>query len=268
MSAFITARSVAKSFSIREGRRTKSFKAIEDVSLTVEQGEFVAIVGRSGSGKSTILNLIAGLIPPDTGSVLYGGRAVTAVNTRVGYMTQRDNLLPWRSLWKNLALPLSIRHVPKARRPQLIESALEHVGLSDFRHHYPAQLSGGMRQRAALARMLIYEPETLLLDEPFGALDEHLKQNLQAVLQRLWGDNGKTVVYVTHDLGEAITLADRVIVFGGQPGTVYNEMTIPFPRPRDIYSLRYLPEFSALHRKLWEALGGRESEPAGTEPVP
>lgn len=261
MSVLISLDDVTKEFPVQSDRAIRKYRAIEKVSFSVERGEFVAIVGRSGSGKSTVLNLIAGLVRADRGSILYDQREVLSANTRVGYMTQRDNLVPWRSVWGNLALPLQIRHVPKPERPSLIERALKQVGLAQFPRHYPSQLSGGMRQRAALARMLIYDPETLLMDEPFGALDEQLKLTLQSDLEKLWEERRKTVVYITHDLGEAIALADRVLVFAGQPGKVCKEFVVPFGRPRDIYALRYSPAFTALHRELWEALGGQEDAP-------
>lgn len=258
--SLIALEGVTKEFSVRHGRRVTTHRAIVDASFSVGRGEFVAIVGRSGSGKSTILNLIAGLLAPDRGAVLYGAARVAGVNTCVGYMTQRDNLVPWRTVWGNLMLPLQIRHAPRSERPRLIESVLRRVGLTEFSRHYPAQLSGGMRQRVALARMLIYDPETLLMDEPFGALDEQLKLSLQNYLEMLWEERRKTVVYVTHDLGEAIALADRVVVFAGRPGSVREQIPVPFGRPRNIYALRYDPAFTALHRRLWEALGSPEED--------
>jgi NitT/TauT family transport system ATP-binding protein len=261
MNSLIALEGVAKDFSVRHGRRVTTHRAIADASFSVGRGEFVAIVGRSGSGKSTILNLIAGLLAPDRGVVLYDATRLAGVNTRVGYMTQRDNLVPWRNVWGNLMLPLQIRHAPRSERPGRVESMLRRVGLAEFARHYPAQLSGGMRQRIALARMLICDPETLLMDEPFGALDEQLKLNLQNYLETLWEERRKTVVYVTHDLGEAIALADRVVVFAGRPGSVVEQISVPFGRPRNIYALRYDPAFTALHRRLWEALGGPEEDP-------
>jgi sulfonate transport system ATP-binding protein len=261
MTAFIAISNVMKDFPVPSGRGTSRYRALENVSFSVQRSEFVAIVGRSGSGKSTVLNMIAGLLRPDGGTVLYDQHQILSVNTRVGYMTQRDNLVPWRNVWGNLALPLLIRRIPKSEQAPLIRRALTQVGLAQFARHYPAQLSGGMRQRAALARMLIYDPETLLMDEPFGALDEQLKLSLQSDLEKLWEHQQKTVVYVTHDLGEAIALADRVLVFAGQPGTVCREFKVPFGRPRNIYALRYEPEFTTLHRQLWEALGSSEQLP-------
>lgn len=256
MGAFISVREITKDFLIQEKRNYRKYRAIENVSFNVERGEFVAIVGRSGSGKSTVLNLIAGLLTADHGAILYDQQPVARVNTKVGYMTQRDNLIPWRTIAGNLALPLLIRRLPSEQRTPLIARALEQVGLAEFHRHYPSQVSGGMRQRAALARMMIYDPETLLMDEPFGALDEQLKLTLQGDLEKLWEERQKTVVYVTHDLGEAIALADRVLVFAGQPGTICAEFKVPFGRPRDIYMLRYDSAFIALHRQLWEAIGG------------
>lgn len=252
MSAMIELRGASRLFSSRGG----PVPALLPTDLVVTEGEFVCLVGPSGCGKSTVLNMVAGLLPPSAGRVSYGGAPVSGPNWRVGYMTQKDTLLPWRTVADNVgvALELRIRRVGAAERARRVADMIELVGLRGFERHYPAQLSGGMRKRVALARSLIYEPETLLMDEPFGALDAQLKLVMQGELMRVAAASGVTVVFVTHDLGEAIALADRVLVFSGRPGRVKAERTVPLPRPRDPARVRFTPEFAALHEELWELL--------------
>jgi NitT/TauT family transport system ATP-binding protein len=241
---------VAKSFR-RDGRR---IEALGPVSFTVRPGEFVALLGPSGCGKSTTLNMTAGLMAPTSGRVLFDGRPVDAVNTRVGYLTQRDTLLPWRSVAANVAIPLEIQGVPKAARQAQVAQALEAVGLADFARHRPAELSGGMRRRVALARMLIAAPDTLLMDEPFGALDAQLRMVMQQHLLDLWQRLRKTVLFVTHDLAEALILADRILVFSARPGRITASVAVPLPRPRRVSQLQFEPEFLRLQRALWDML--------------
>jgi NitT/TauT family transport system ATP-binding protein len=228
--------------------------ACRDVSLQVRRGEFVAVVGPSGCGKSTLLNMVAGLMRPSAGTIWYDGHPVADVNRRVGYMTQRDNLLPWRTVETNIGIALEIGHVNGTERHDRVQRFVNLVGLSGFERAYPAELSGGMRKRVALARTLIYDPETLLMDEPFGALDAQLKLILHAELLRIWEESGKTIVFVTHDLTEAITLADRVIVLSSRPGTVKLTQVIDLGRPRDVFKVRFTPRFGELHELLWSAL--------------
>lgn len=225
--------------------------ALRDVTLTVPAGEFVCLIGPSGCGKSTLLNMVAGIVTPSKGEVRYDGSLVTGLNKRVGYMTQDDNLLPWWTVEQNVGLPLEIRGVPKDDRKKMVAEMLEKVGLGGFAHLYPSQLSGGMRKRAALARLLIYGPETLLMDEPFGPLDAQMRVIMQQELLRLWERDRKTVLFVTHDLEEAITLSDRVVVMGTNPGRIIHIEEIPFPRPRDIMELRQDPAFHSIWRRLW-----------------
>jgi NitT/TauT family transport system ATP-binding protein len=179
---------------------------------------------------------------------------VADVNRRVGYMTQRDNLLPWRTVETNIGIALEIAHVNRAERHRRVDQFVNLVGLNGFEEAYPAELSGGMRKRVALARTLIYDPETLLMDEPFGALDAQLKLILHAELLRIWEESRKTIVFVTHDLTEAITLADRVIVLSGRPGTVKLTQPIDLSRPRDVFKVRFTERFGQLHELLWGAL--------------
>ncbi len=236
--------------------RDREVQALQPVDLTVDPHEFVALVGPSGCGKSTILNLIAGLLEPTGGTVFYDGAEVTGLNRQVGYMTQKDTLLPWRTAADNIriALELKCRAVPRAEAEARVRQMIELVGLTGFERHYPAELSGGMRKRVALARTLIYEPETLLMDEPFGALDAQLKLLMLDQLQELTRQRRMTVVFVTHDLGEAITLADRVVVFSARPGRIRVIRPIELPRPRDVFRIRFTEDFAHLHEALWDEL--------------
>jgi NitT/TauT family transport system ATP-binding protein len=248
----IELRNVAKTFHVR-GR---TVEALAPIDVTVRQQEFVALVGPSGCGKSTALNLIAGLLQPTQGAVRYDGAPVAGSNLHVGYMTQKDTLLPWRTAAANIgvALELQRRAVPKSELQDRVKQMIELVGLKGFENHYPAELSGGMRKRVALARTLIYEPETLLMDEPFGALDAQLKLLMQDQLQQLVQQRRMTVVFVTHDLGEAIALADRVLVFSARPGRIRATRDIEIPRPRDVFRMRFTESFGKLHEALWDEL--------------
>jgi NitT/TauT family transport system ATP-binding protein len=243
-------RDVARRFITRAG----SVTACEHVDLTVHRGEFLAIVGPSGCGKSTLLNMAAGLLRPSAGGVFYRGAPVPDPNTDVGYMTQRDTLLPWRTVEDNVALALELQGVARAERLRRAHDWILRVGLTGFERAYPAQLSGGMRRRACLARTLAYEPETILMDEPFGALDAQLRLVMHDELLKLWAATRKTIVFVTHDLAEAITLADRVAVFSARPGRIRAIEPIGLPRPRDVFRVRFDPAFGALHDRLWSYL--------------
>ncbi|MDT0301382.1 ABC transporter ATP-binding protein [Streptomonospora wellingtoniae] len=227
--------------------------ALRDFDLQVEQGSFVTILGRSGCGKSTALNLLSGLLQPTSGTVTYKGGPVDGPRTEISYLTQSDTLMPWRDVRRNIEMPMEISGVGARERRQRAMELVERVGLSGFEHHYPRELSGGMRRRVSLARMLVGNPETLLMDEPFGALDAQLRMDLQAELLRLWQDSGQTVVFVTHDIEEALLLGDRVVVLGLR-GRCVLDRGIDLPRPRDPDELRVEPEFVALHRQMTEAL--------------
>jgi NitT/TauT family transport system ATP-binding protein len=256
---------VLKDVAVEFRSRRLAVRALDAVSLAVPAKSFVALVGPSGCGKSTVLNMIAGLLTPSAGTVFYDGAPVPRPNKRVGYMTQKDTLLPWRTVADNIgiALELKCRAESRGERRERIAEMMALVGLTGFERHYPGELSGGMRKRAALARMLIYEPETLLLDEPFGAHDAQLKLIMQAELLRLTQSSGMTVVFVTHDLSEAITLADQVAVFTSRPGRIRAVRSIDLPRPRDAVSIRFTPEFAALYEDLWNEL--KDEVGRGTE---
>ncbi|WNE94229.1 ABC transporter ATP-binding protein [Streptomyces luomodiensis] len=225
--------------------------AIEDVSLTIDRGKVVAVIGPSGCGKSTILNLAAGLLTPSQGQVHFAGERVTAVNSEAAYVTQQSHLLPWLSVRGNIGLALKFRKVPKEEREERIAHWVRLVGLTGFENHFPRELSGGMQKRCAIARALIYNPSIVLMDEPFGPLDAITRLNLQQELLNIWQEQNGTLVFVTHDLNEAIYLADEVIVMSRGPGTVRRVITVPFERPRTIGSLVESREFSELYNDLW-----------------
>jgi NitT/TauT family transport system ATP-binding protein len=241
---------VSKSYA----RGGKDIPALGLADFQVCRGEFVAIVGPSGCGKSTLLNLMAGLMKPTSGSVTYAGVQVTSVNQRIGYVTQGDTLLPWRNIQANVALPLEIRGMARHERDARAGEMIDRVGLQGFARHYPSELSGGMRRRAILARALVYDPETLAMDEPFGALDAQLKTVLHQQLLELWQGTGKTVVFVTHDLEEAVTLADRVVVFSARPAVIRAIKKVDLARPRDVINVKYGTRFGELSRELWEII--------------
>ncbi|WP_370155392.1 ABC transporter ATP-binding protein [Ferrovibrio sp.] len=228
--------------------------ALLPTDLDIPSGRFVSFVGPSGCGKSTLLNMIAGIVAPSYGEIEHDGAVVSGINRNVGYMTQADSLLPWRSAEENVSLPLILRGWPRDRIAARVDSMLAMVGLTKFRRHFPAELSGGMRKRVALAQVLAYDPGTLLMDEPFGALDAQLKLVMQNELARIWDDTRKTIVFVTHDLAEAIALSDEVVIFSGRPGRIKSVRKIDLPRPRDVFRLQFDPAFRALYNELWDAL--------------
>ena len=231
--------------------------AIDNVSFEVKQGEFVALLGPSGCGKSTLLNMVAGLLPKSGGSIAIDADDVIegAVNRKVGYVFQRDTVFPWRTVERNIGYGLEIAGVPKTERVEKVAQAIEVAGLAGFAKSFPRMLSGGMRQRVALMRTLILEPEILLMDEPFGALDTHTKLDMHKTLLEIWERSRQTVLFVTHDLGEALTLASRIILMSARPGRIKQDFEVPFERPRDAVSLRETPEFGRLYSHIWHSLG-------------
>lgn len=235
-------------------KKDETVEAVRDINLRIERKEIVAIIGPSGCGKSTLLNMIAGLYAPTSGTVVYKGAVVSDVNTDVGYMTQKDNLFPWRTVRDNIAFPLELAGAPKSERADKADKVIKHVGLGGFENRYPHELSGGMRKRACLARMMLYGAETALLDEPFAALDAQLKLAMHDLLLQLAAESGQTVVLVTHDLMEAVTLADRVLVCTRRPATIALEQRIDLKRPRDVLNVRFTSEFKELYDLLWERL--------------
>lgn len=228
--------------------------AMGPTTLQVRRGEFLAIVGPSGCGKSTLLNMVAGTLRPSSGVVTYAGQPVDGANRDVGYITQKNYCLPWRTVEANVRLPLEFRGVPRAEMAGRVQRAIAQVGLSGFERAYPRQLSGGMLQRVMIARTLAYEPHTYLMDEPFGSLDAQLRLRMQGELLKLWEATGATFVFVTHDLQEAITLADRVVVMSRRPGRPKLVVDIDLPRPRDVIDIHADPAFGAYFKQLWAAL--------------
>lgn len=248
----ITLEHVGKIYQSRQGIT----HAVGDVSLSVGEGEFLSIVGPSGCGKSTLLNLIAGFLTPSQGRIEVAGQAVLGqVPPRLGYIFQKDTLLPWYNVRKNVALGLRFLGLPAAQIRPRVAQLLRLGHLEDFAEAYPHQLSGGMRRRVALLMSLAVEPRILLLDEPFGALDTHTKTHLHRELSEIWRAQGQTVVMVTHDLDEAITLSDRVVVLSGPPSRVLLDERITIAHPRDVFSLRETPQFNAHVQSLWSVLG-------------
>jgi NitT/TauT family transport system ATP-binding protein len=231
------------------------FTAIKDVTFDVEPGRFCAVVGPTGCGKSTTLSLVSGLDRPSEGSVRVGGRAVDGIADGVSFMFQADALLPWKTVLGNVALGPSFRGVKKREAEAAARDWLRRVGLAGFEDRHPHQLSGGMRKRVAMAAALINEPQLLLMDEPFGALDVQTKAIMQTELLGIWEQTRPSVLFITHDLEEAIALADRVVVMTSGPGTVKAIYDIDLPRPRgSVQDIRFQPEFLELHRQIWESL--------------
>jgi NitT/TauT family transport system ATP-binding protein len=243
--------------SVTFGRGNRAVPALAKTTLRITEGEFVALVGPSGCGKSTILRLVSGLVQPTTGAIIVGGREVAARALRVGMAFQNPTMLPWMTIERNIMLPLKIvepyrSQFRKLRRTEFRDKAnalLEQVGLKGFGSRYPWQLSGGMLQRANLCRALIHEPRLLLLDEPFGALDQFTREELWSILQGLWMTHKPTVLLVTHDLREAGFLAGRICVMSARPGRILDDSRVDFVRPRTV-AMTFEPDFVALNQKL------------------
>jgi NitT/TauT family transport system ATP-binding protein len=243
-------------FAARDG--SGAYTAVANASLTVAAGEFVSVVGPTGCGKSTLLNVAAGLLEPSSGTVaVFGERLVAAngVNRRAGYMFQADALMPWRTGIDNVVAGLEFRGVPRSEAMRQGEEWLRRVGLAGFGDRYPHQMSGGMRKRLALAQTLILSPDILLMDEPFSALDVQTRQLMENELLALWAEDRKSVIFITHDLEEAIALSDRVVVLSAGPAThPIGDFRIDLPRPRDVSEIRMTPAFIDVHREIWSTM--------------
>jgi NitT/TauT family transport system ATP-binding protein len=234
---------------------TGDFTAVRDVSFRVDVGRFVSLVGPSGCGKTTLLGLIAGLVPVTEGRIVIGDRSVSgAVPPDIGYLFQRDALLPWKTALQNVSLPLTIRGTPAAETRERATAWLRRVGLAGFEGYYPHQLSGGMRKRVSLATTLIYGPTVLLMDEPFSALDVQTRNLMENELLDLWAETRNTVLFVTHDLEEAIALSDEVLVLTAGPGRIKASYPIPLARPRNVVEIRFREEFTRLYEQIWKDL--------------
>lgn len=228
--------------------------AIRDLSLRVASGEFVSLVGPSGCGKSSLLSVISGLVKPDAGSVCVLGQSVTRPTTDVGYMLQNDHLFEWRTILENCLLGLEVRGRRTKSQVEHVRQLLKKYGLAGFEHHRPSQLSGGMRQRAALVRTLALDPRVLLLDEPFSALDYQTRLRLEEEMCTVLRQAGKTVIYVTHDIASAVSMSDRVLVLSHRPATVKKEVRIFWPHDRSPIAARETPEFSRYFREIWREI--------------
>jgi NitT/TauT family transport system ATP-binding protein len=231
------------------------YTAVADTTLRIAAGEFVSVVGPTGCGKSTLLNIAAGLLEPSSGEIRVFGERLEGLNRRAGYMFQTEALMPWRSAIDNVMVGLQYRGVPEGEAKAQAQAWLERVGLSGFGDRYPHQLSGGMRKRTALAQVLALDPDIILMDEPFSALDIQTRQLMENEVLDLWAAKKKAVLFITHDLDEAIAMSDRVVVLSAGPATrPIGEFVIDLPRPRDVAEVRVQPRFVELHSQIWSVL--------------
>lgn len=260
--AFVDIGHVSKTYSTQRGRKTVTTEALLDISFGIQPGQFCAIIGPSGCGKSTLLRILDGLSAPTSGRVLLHGEEVTGPGANRGMVFQHANLLPWRTVEKNIAFGMECLKLPKAEVRERVKRYLAMVGLEGFEKHYPAQLSGGMQQRVGLARAFATEPELVLLDEPFGALDAQTRTLLQEEFARLLAIDHRTTVLITHDMEEAVFLADVVVVMSARPGRVVEIIPVDIPRPRR-QDVRSTPEFAHLKGVLWETLRSTMADDAG-----
>lgn len=245
---------IQKRFRIRRKGQEHEFLALGGVDLEIEAHEFVSVIGPSGSGKTTLLKIVAGLVKPDAGEVRIGDKVVTGPGQDRAVVFQTFGLFPWKTVLENVKFPLIIRHQPDGEADSVARRYIDKVGLSGFEDAHPHQLSGGMQQRVGLARALAADPQILLMDEPFGAIDAQTRELMQEELLKLWSETRKSVMFITHDLDEAVALADRVVVLTGQPGTVQASIEVPLPRPRYEYDLRSRPEFGRIRHEIWSML--------------
>jgi len=222
-----------------DARRGTQVKALDDVSLRVNRNEFLCLLGPSGCGKSTLLNMIAGFDKPSRGTVTVGGRPVTAPGVDRGVVFQQPTLMPWLTVWENVAFHLTMRGASKAERRKKAQHYVDMVGLRGFENHFPSELSGGMNQRVGIARALLMNPEVILMDEPFGALDEQTKMDMHAELVRIWRDSQSTIVFVTHGIEESLALGTHIAVMSARPGRIREMIKVDLPRPRDSTSPRF-----------------------------
>jgi len=245
---------VTCAFASRE-KSGERYTAVRDTTLAVGSGEFVSVVGPTGCGKSTLLNVAAGLLQPSSGNVRVQGAPLSGINRRAGYMFQAESLMPWRNARDNVLAGLQFAGVPEVEARRRADEWLSRVGLTGFETRYPHELSGGMRKRVALAQMLILDPEIMLMDEPFSALDVQTRQLMENELLELWSADRKSVMFMTHDLEEAIALSDRVVVLAAGPATrPIGEFIIDLPRPRDVNEIRMTPRFVELHTDIWHVM--------------
>lgn len=251
--AEIELRNIHKTFQ----SRNQSVHALGGVDLVIRPNEFLSIIGPTGCGKTTLLRIIASLTPSDTGQVLINGDVVTEPGPERAMVFQQFGLFPWKSVLDNVKFPLVVRRLPDKEATSAAREQLRRVGLDNVEARFPHQLSGGMQQRVGLARALATDPDILLMDEPFGAIDAQTRELLQEELLKLWAETRKTVVFVTHDLDEAVLMSDRIVVLSAGPGSVIREVVdVPLPRPRWEYDVRAHPEFTAVRNRIWRLLRG------------
>lgn len=258
----LSLKNIGKRFFARE----RVIDAVQGISLDVTKGEFLTMVGPSGCGKSTILNIVSGLMRPTEGTVELDGRSLHGVTREVGYVTQQPNLMPWRTLIDNVSFPLQVSGVAKSERDDRAAQLITMVGLAGFEKSYPHELSGGMRQRANIVRTLIYAPKVMLMDEPFGPLDAQTRVVLQDQLLEIWSRTGVTIIFITHDLYEAIGLGDRVVLLSARPGRIIRIDKVAMSRPRDVFRMHDSGEFRALYDAIWVELESQVRNQRGNAP--
>jgi NitT/TauT family transport system ATP-binding protein len=222
------------------------------LTFDAQAGRITTVVGPSGCGKTTLLRLASGLTRPSSGQVLYKGKPITGLNTEVGFITQDSNLFPWLTAVENVEFPLTLQGVPRSERRERAREWLRLVGLAGFESNYPRELSGGMQKRVSIARTLIYEPEVVLMDEPFGALDAQTRMMLHHELLQIWARQRNTIIFITHDLVEAITLSDHIVVMTRRPGRLHAEYEVPLRRPRNVFQIFLEPHFDEFYATLWD----------------
>jgi NitT/TauT family transport system ATP-binding protein len=248
--------SLRQSYYIRNSqtRKSEEFVALEEFSLSISDGEFISIVGPSGCGKSTFLDIVSGLSKPKAGTIRIDGKLVTGPALDRGFIMQGYALFPWRTVIRNVAYGLEVKHVPRRNRIEICKQYIDLVGLNGFEDRYPNELSGGMRQRVAIARSLAYDPKVLLMDEPFAAVDAQTRETLQDELLRIWAKTRKTIIFITHSIDEAVLLADRVVVMTPRPGRIKKTIDINLPRPRTAAEMRVSSDYSWITHSIWELL--------------
>ncbi|WP_020618704.1 ABC transporter ATP-binding protein [Paenibacillus daejeonensis] len=245
---------------VRYTTRETSTTALEGVDLHVGEGEFVSVVGPSGCGKSTLLKVASGLLKPAAGEARLDGRVINGVTGEVGMVFQNDALLPWKTVFDNVRLPLAVKGLSRSDQATEVRRLLAMVGLSEFEDFYPKQLSGGMKKRVALARTFAYDPDLYLMDEPFGPLDAQTRVKIGEEFLKIWEKVGKSVLFITHDIEEAIALSDRVVVMSSRPGRIKAEFEVNLERPRPFYEIRFDSRFKELQRQIWNCMAEDEQK--------
>ncbi|MCM3712533.1 ABC transporter ATP-binding protein [Halalkalibacter oceani] len=249
-----------QNLSVRYHSKERSTLALTEVDLTIEDGQFVAVVGPSGCGKSTLLKVVSGLIKPAEGRALLDGEVIEGIPNEVGMVFQNDALLPWKSVLDNVRLPSVVKNKSREEQEEIARKYINMVGLTGFEEFYPKQLSGGMKKRVALARAFAYDPSLYLMDEPFGPLDAQTRVIIGEEFLRMWEQVGKSVLFITHDIEEAIALSDKVVVMSNRPGRISAEFEVDIERPRPFYETRFDPRFQRLQKEIWEALADSKKE--------